>query len=375
MFIPRARGTLSSRTPGANGSRPRKSRPDALRRLLAQRNAAAASQPDEKTSQEFVVFYLKNVQATEAARIVRQVFGGKVKPAVEERTNSLIVASDDPLTVNRVRELLQAIELPAAKGLALPQVAQSVDDLRRLYNELEQRTRELADGLRVPQRILPREAIAEELRVLVKHAFEARQKLQRAELAEFAKRLQGIQQSIEMRDRVSQQIIDRRVEELLDPNLKWDSADREGLLNPQSDSSSILSPLKVGQRILLKSQAGNYRITIMNATIVKAMEANAAEIGSTYEPDTVVEIGNDAIVVDKAGLKKVIPVSAIVEIRSMPDEDKKIRRARRSRQKNRRAKTLELVKQRRWTTRSRCLTKSMQTIHSVGFNRNCRLSK
>ena len=126
-----------------------------------------------------------------------------------------------------------------------------------------------------------------------------------------------------MRDRISQQIIDRRVEELLDPNLEWDSADREELLNPQSGSSSILSPLRVGQRILLKSQAGNYRITIMNATIAKAMEANAAEIGSTYEPDTVVEVCNDAIVVEKAGLKKVIPVSAIVEIRSMPDEDKK----------------------------------------------------
>ena len=287
--------------------------------LLAQPNAVAANQPDEKTSQEFVVFYLKNVQATEAARIVRQVFGGKVNPAVEERTNSLIVASDDPLTVNRVRELLQAIELPAAKELALPQVAQSVDGLRRLYNELEQRTRELADGLRAAGRPPAAEF---ELRDAVKQAFEARQKLQRAELAEFAERLQRIQQSIEMRDRVSQQIIDRRVEELLDPNLNWDSANREELLNPQSDSSSILSPLRVGQRILLKSQAGNYRITIMNATIAKAMEANAAEIGSTYEPDTVVEIGNDAIVVEKAGLKKVIPVSAIVEIRSLPDEDK-----------------------------------------------------
>ena len=150
-----------------------------------------------------------------------------------------------------------------------------------------------------------------ELRETVRKAFEARQKLQRAELAEFTQRLQAVRQSIETRERISQQIIDRRVDELLDPNLKWDSFDREGLLNPQSDSSSILSPLEVGQRILLKSQAGS------------AMEANAAEIGSTYEPDTVVAIGNEAIVVDKAGLKKVIPVSAIVEIRSMPDVDKK----------------------------------------------------
>ena len=159
--------------------------------LLAQRNAAPASQPDDKTAQEFVVFYLKNVEAAEAARIVRQVFGGQVNPAVEERTNSLIVASDDPLTVNRVRELLQAIELPAAKELALPQPAQSVDDLRQLYNELEQRTRELAARLRGP---LPNPAtgdrLNDELRETVQQAFEARQKLQRAELAEFTQRLQ-----------------------------------------------------------------------------------------------------------------------------------------------------------------------------------------
>ncbi len=193
--------------------------------LRAQRSAAAASQPDDKTAQEFVVFYLKNVEAAEAARIVRQFFGGKVNPAVETRTNSLIVASDDPLTVNRVRELLQAIELPAANKFALPQPAQSVDDLRQLYNELEQRTRELAARLRDP---LPNPAtgdrLNDELRDTVKQAFEARQKLQRAELAEFSQRLRGIQQSIEMRDRISQQIIDRRVQELLDPNLKWNAA-------------------------------------------------------------------------------------------------------------------------------------------------------
>ncbi|MEQ9588050.1 MAG: secretin N-terminal domain-containing protein [Parvibaculaceae bacterium] len=269
------------------------------------------------------IFHLENIAATDAARLVRQLYGEAINPVVDERTNSL-VCKDAPSVLEEVEALLLHLDSTATKALDLPTSAQPVDDLRKLFKQLEQRTKEFAAQLLDPaENPAATKQLHEELRVLVRNAFEARQELQRAELAEFAQRLQGIQRSIEMRDRISQQIIERRVEELLDPNLKWDSADREGLLNPQSDSSSILSPLRVGQQILLKSQAGNYRITIMDATTVKAMEANAAEIGSTYEPDTVVAIGNDAIVVDKAGLKKVIPVSAIVEIRSMPDEDKK----------------------------------------------------
>jgi hypothetical protein len=100
---------------------------------------------------------------------------------------------------------------------------QKTDDLQRQYEALEQRARTLSDELRKP---LPDpatgEALKSQLRDTVRQAFETRQDLQRAELAEFAQRLKGIQESIELRDKISQQIIDRRVDELLDPNLKWD---------------------------------------------------------------------------------------------------------------------------------------------------------
>ena len=198
--------------------------------LLSQHNAAPADQAVDKTPGEFTVFYLKFVEAKEAARIVRQLFGGVVNPAVEERTNSLLVASDDPMAVKKVEELLKAIDSPAAKDVAIDfrssvgDADEKPDDLRGKCAELEQRTRELAARLRGP---LPDPATGDrlntELRDMVKQAFEARQQLQRAELAEFAERLRRIQQSIEMRDRISQQIIDRRVEELLDPALRWES--------------------------------------------------------------------------------------------------------------------------------------------------------
>ncbi len=198
--------------------------------LLTQHNAARADRAVDKTTGEVTVFYLKFVEAKEAARIVRQLFGGVVNPAVEERTNSLLVASDDPLAVRKVEELLKAIDSPAAKDVDLDfrssvgGADEKADELRGKLAELEQRTQELAARLRGP---LPDPATGDrlnkELRDAVKQAFEARQKLQRAELADFAERLRRIQQSIEMRDRVSQQIIDRRVEELLHPNLEWDA--------------------------------------------------------------------------------------------------------------------------------------------------------
>ncbi len=197
--------------------------------LLAQRSEAPADPAENKATHEVTVFYLKFVGAREAARIVRQLFDGKVNPAVEERTNALLIASDDPLAVKKVEELLKAIDSPVAKDLAIDFRShigvedQKADELRRQLSELEKRTRELAAQLRGP---LPDSAtgdrLNDELRDTVKRAFEARQKLQRVELAEFAQRLRGIQQSIEMRDRISQKIIDRRVEELLHPNATWD---------------------------------------------------------------------------------------------------------------------------------------------------------
>ncbi len=80
------------------------------------------------------------------------------------------------------------------------------------------------------------------MRDTVRQAFESRQNLQRAELAEFARRLKCIQQSIEMREQVSQQIIDRRVQELLNPNLEWEKPGTNrgsalALRSPSPDSS------------------------------------------------------------------------------------------------------------------------------------------
>ena len=102
----------------------------------------------------------------------------------------------------------------------------SVNELRDHQKSLDLKTQELAAQLREPfPTPTTGDTLQTQLRVTVQEAFEARQELQRVELAEFARRLQSIQRSIEMREKISQQIIDRRVAELLDPNLKWDAVE------------------------------------------------------------------------------------------------------------------------------------------------------
>jgi hypothetical protein len=118
-----------------------------------------------------------------------------------------------------------------------------VAELRDKFEEWEQHSREIAAKLRGSLKDSSEaDALRNMLRESVKHAFAARQELQRAELDEFAKRLEDLRRSLEQSDRFSEKIIERRVEELLDPNLKWyapkplanSAASRVTGLNPPS---------------------------------------------------------------------------------------------------------------------------------------------
>jgi hypothetical protein len=240
---------------------------------------------------EVKVFSLQNIQAKDAGRIIEQLYittpngrdSSAIRLSVDDRSNSLIVRGDSAV-IAEVEALLlrldtkQPVTEPASTASAIgdgtglrvnvPAIGpeplaldfsapvssaqgqtfsffigfngQSADNLRRQYDGLEQRARSLSDQLREP---LPDPAMGEtlrsQLRDTVRQAFETRQNLQRAELAEFARRLKGIHESIELRDKVSQQIIDRRVEELLDPNLEWDEAGKTSGWTPTFRPGSL----------------------------------------------------------------------------------------------------------------------------------------
>ena len=187
---------------------------------------------DNHPERKVCVFHLQYVKASEAARILRQLYGNTIHPAVDERLNSLLIAQDNPRALEEVEAVLVQLDSPATKNIDSSlslSPSDSLDNLRRQCGKLEQQTLELAAALR-NSATAPAAAgqLNDRLREAVRNAFNAQQKLQWAELEQFTQRLQDIRQAIETRQRIAQSIVDRRVEELLDPNLKWDNSATAG---------------------------------------------------------------------------------------------------------------------------------------------------
>jgi len=114
-----------------------------------------------------------------------------------------------------------------ASGIAVEESAGDVEALRLAYAEHEAKVRNRAERGRDPARYLdgrPPQKIAEELRAAVVAAFDARQNLQRAELAALEQKLISMRRTISAREKIKPQIVDRRIEELLNPALDWDTS-------------------------------------------------------------------------------------------------------------------------------------------------------
>jgi hypothetical protein len=126
---------------------------------------------------------------------------------------------------------------PAMDSGFIPKSRQTAD-LRTQYEAANKQAHDLAESLRQT----PDTAKKAELRTAVQRAFTLRQSLLRAELQEMQARLEKTQQSLDMRDRMADQIVDRRIEDLLNPQLKWDDED---LLKTKSTiTSTLTAPMK-----------------------------------------------------------------------------------------------------------------------------------
>ncbi len=135
--------------------------------------------------------------------------------------------------------LLKLDELPARGKLPLgrntPESQKTISDtpngssavFRGRLTDLEEPVLQLAEQVRMTEKSRGKdhpESVKHrsELRSQVQQTFAARQEIQRAELAEFTRRLEHMQQSIDARDRIAEKIVDQRVEELLNPELSWE---------------------------------------------------------------------------------------------------------------------------------------------------------
>ncbi len=192
-------------------------------------------------------FTFKHAKAADVLKILQQLAGQTdhigLKIAVDERTNSLVFQPDDDRQTREFEETCALLdtETPSSSvstngvSIAVPALGpkpltfdfsigiasdNSIETLKKRYNELEQQTHQLADKLK--QSTALSESDRRELQAAVRQSFEARQAMQRAELADLAQRMKSMQQSIDMRDKLADKVVQRRVEDLLNPDLKWD---------------------------------------------------------------------------------------------------------------------------------------------------------
>lgn len=312
------------------------------------------------------IFMLKYVDANVLSKTVSQLFDKSFGIVPDVRTNSVIVRGA-PSQVREMEALVQMLDSQQAKRLPesaaaaggpnastqqngegkkysafyvdVPSVAPSETRIR--IQELDRQTNKAAESLRWFLNGLeePAEDDGErkaELRKVVRKTFLARQELQRAELAEFAARLKRIQQTIAMRDKIADKIIDRRVEELLDPNLKWDvdtaagsqktvtrtqsvvrkqSDDKELQPTPNQNSATVTNQTVVvsqtSEGTVLLRNAEKFRellatharrVAEVQATI-EAWEARREDSRNAAEADSVLKVQNEELARAEANQK------------------------------------------------------------------------
>jgi uncharacterized protein (TIGR03067 family) len=131
----------------------------------------------------------------------------------------------------------------------------AIDSARARYQEADRSLREIAASLR--NRARPADDSPNEARITpadrasirqaVARAFKARQELLRLELVEFEGRLERLKARFGDRERSREKIIDRRVEELLDPNVRWEPALRDEAGLADNDAEPIFDGIPYSQ--------------------------------------------------------------------------------------------------------------------------------
>lgn len=261
-----------------------------------------------KPAGPFRKFTFKHAKVADVLKILRELAGSTNENdnvfgfAVDERTNSVIWKVKDEWESRHWEETLLTLDgessaskiqsapspyAPPASVSAQPTQTfafsidfargESLESLKQRYNELEQQAHQLADKLK--QSKSPSESELGVLKAAVRKSFEARQALQRAELADLAQRMKSMQQSIDMRDKLADKVVQRRVEDLLNHNLKWDLTEPTAIVRTES-SSKPKSIKEAVSAILLNAKSDSVPYEL---AAVGILYEGKAEIGDFKE--------------------------------------------------------------------------------------------
>jgi len=212
---------------------------------------AAFKAAREVPAGEIRIFALKNSQATSTTDLLLQLFTAKPFRADADELHNSVVVTGSAEQLQAVEALLLKLDVapgelnakpvPDGKSAAVQDASKTLEqqgaELRTDYETANRQARDLAESLRQT----PDAAKKAELRTAVQRAFTLRQSLLQAELLEMQTRLLQTQHSLDMRDRIADQIVDRRVEDLLNPHLEWEQTlSRE--LKTQSELKAPVQP-------------------------------------------------------------------------------------------------------------------------------------
>lgn len=263
-------------------------------------------------TEQIKIFNLKNSNANDIQLIIAQLFDGTTTTiSVDERTNALIIRANE----SQLREIeaillrLDSTETAARNSVStdLPSIAAnepviSIAEYRSRLDALEQPVLQLAEQVRAAETKHGKDhpdatKLRADLRALVQQTFTARQEIQRAELAEFNRRLQRMQQSIETRDRIAEKIADRRVEELLDPNIRW------------TTTTPAIAPLVSRDELVAE----------LNMKTIEVDQGAIQETTQSPEPSWLELLPTiDAILEDIEDLQKRTPLKLLMQFKDKP---------------------------------------------------------
>ena len=117
-----------------------------------------------------------------------------------------------------------------AVPLTTDELSMMLEKARQIASEMESASIHRANNARNsmqpwnPIDVEGRDRLRKELRLFVMRAFEARHALQRMEVALLEKKLQAMNRKLEEQETKASEIIERRIDDLLNPNLRWDDS-------------------------------------------------------------------------------------------------------------------------------------------------------
>jgi len=296
---------------------------------------AAFKAAREVPAGEIRIFALKNSQATSTTDLLLQLFTAKPFRADADELHNSVVVTGSAEQLQAVEALLLKLDVapgelnakpvPDGKSAAVQDASKTLEqqgaELRTDYETANRQARDLAESLRQT----PDAAKKAELRTAVQRTFTLRQSLLRAELLEMQTRLLQTQQSLDMRERIADQIVDRRVEDLLNPHLEWEQTlSRE--LKTQSELKAPVQPessVAVDSSVVTELEGEWHRVAYidkwqterrpMNMTIRANQKTGTHWTGESVSRSVVVDASAKTIVFGAVKVKGGLPNQIVSE--------------------------------------------------------------